>query len=390
MSDRRPKDGADDWRMTDRLHAQHGKGDPFAAAMRATRMSMIITDPRQPDNPIVYCNNSFLKLTGYERDEVMGRNCRFLQGPETDRKSVDAIRTALETRTDISVDILNYRKDGTPFWNALYISPVIDETGNMQFFFASQLDVTDRKDNELQIRREKERFEKAVQDRTAELEEALQKQTVLAHEIDHRVKNNLQMIASLVVMQSRTITDPETRSSMQAMLARVEALSTAHRRLYQTKDTTSFDLADFIRDLVGDLVSAFGDGKLDLHLDLEHQDMPADKAAPLALIVNELVTNALKHAFADREGGRLGIRVHKPNGKLRIEVADDGHGMNGAKDTSSFGLRLVSSLARQLQAEIEWLDNTPGTKVRIDFAPERVGASAAGKSGGQEISEQKP
>ncbi|MGY6708925.1 MAG: PAS domain-containing protein [Rhizobiaceae bacterium] len=373
--------------MTDRLHAQHGKGDPFAAAMRATRMAMLITDPRKPDNPIVYCNNSFLKLTGYEREEVMGTNCRFLQGPDTDPQSVDAIRSALENREDIAIDILNYRKDGTPFWNALYISPVVDETGELQFFFASQLDVTDRKDNELQIRAEKERFEKAVQERTAELQEALQKQTVLAHEIDHRVKNNLQMIASLVVMQSRTITDPESRASMQAMLARVEALSTAHRRLYQTKDTTSFDLADFIRDLVGDLVSAFGDGKLDLHLDLESQDMPADKAAPLALIVNELVTNALKHAFADREGGKLGIRVYRPNGKLRIEVSDDGHGMNGKKDASSFGLRLVSSLARQLQAEIEWLDNGPGTKVRIDFAPETVGTSAEARADAENRSE---
>lgn len=387
MSDRRPKDGADDWRMTDRLRAQHGKGDPFAAAMRATRMSMIITDPRQPDNPIVYSNNSFLKLTGYEREEVMGRNCRMIQGPETDPKAVDTIRTALETRTDIALDILNYRKDGTPFWNALYISPVIDETGELQFFFASLLDVTDRKDNELHIRAEKERFERAVQDRTAELEEALQKQTVLAHEIDHRVKNNLQMIASLVVMQSRAIKDPETRASMQAMLARVEALSTAHRRLYQTKDTTSFDLADFIRDLVGDLVSAFGDGKLDLHLDLEHQNMPADKAAPLALIVNELVTNALKHAFADREGGKLGIRVHKPNGKLRIEVSDDGRGMNGNEGTASFGLRLVSSLARQLQAEIEWMDNGPGTKVRIDFPTDGVGTSGDERSVSEKSSE---
>lgn len=390
MSDRRPKDGADDWRMTDRLHAQHGKGDPFAAAMRATRMSMIITDPRQPDNPIVYCNNSFLKMTGYERDDVMGRNCRFLQGPETDAKSVDAIRTALETRTDISVDILNYRKDGTTFWNALYISPVIDETGELQFYFASQLDVTDRKDSEIQVRAEKERFEQAVKDRTSELEEALHRQTVLAHEIDHRVKNNLQMIASLVVMQARTISDPEARSSMKAMLARVEALSMAHRRLYQTKDTTSFDLADFIRDLVGDLVSAFGDGQLDLHLDLEHQNMAADKAAPLALIVNELVTNALKHAFADREGGKLGIRVYKPNGKLRIEVSDDGRGMERSPESTSFGLRLVSSLARQLQAEIEWLDNAPGTKVRIEFAGEGVGTSGETNSAGQKSNEQEP
>lgn len=376
MTDRRSRNGADDWHLTDDLHAQQGKGDPFAAAMRATRMSMIITDPRQPDNPIVYCNNSFVQLTGYGRDEVMGRNCRFLQGPDTDAEAVDAIRNALAERTDIAIDILNYRKNGSPFWNALYISPVIDEAGELQFFFASQLDVTDRKDNEMQVRAEKERFEQAVQDRTAELQEALQQQTVLAHEIDHRVKNNLQMIASLVVMQARTIRDPETRSSLQAMLARVEALSTAHRRLYQTKDATSFDLADFIRDLVGDLVSAFGDGKLDLHLDLQHHDMPADKAAPLALIVNELVTNSLKHAFNGREGGKLGVLVQKPNGRVRIEVSDDGHGMNGAAGDSSFGLRLVNSLARQLQAEIEWLENEPGTKVRIDFAAEGVGGAS--------------
>lgn len=390
MNDSHSKYGADDWHLTDDLHAQQGKGDPFAAAMRATRMSMLITDPRQPDNPIVYCNNSFLKLTGYGRDEVMGRNCRFLQGEETDAGAIDAIRAALRNRTDIAIDILNYRKDGTPFWNALYISPVIDESGELQFYFASQLDVTDRKDNEMQVRAEKERFEQAVQDRTAELQEALQRQTVLAHEIDHRVKNNLQMIASLVVMQTRTISDPDTRSSLQAMLARVEALSTAHRRLYQTKDATSFDLADFIRDLVGDLVSAFGDGKLDLHLDLEHHDMPADKAAPLALIVNELVTNSLKHAFNGREGGTLGVRVLKPNGRLRIEVSDDGHGMNGATDDTSFGLRLVNSLARQLQADIEWLENEPGTKVRIDFGSDGVGTGTDADPRRNRASEQEP
>ncbi|NMG41373.1 PAS domain-containing protein [Chelativorans sp. ZYF759] len=387
MNDRRPTDGADDWRMTDRLHAQHGKGDPFAAAMRATRMSMIITDPRQPDNPIVYCNNSFLKLTGYEREEVMGRNCRFLQGPDTDSGSVDTIRSALENLSDVAIDILNYRKDGTPFWNALYISPVIDETGELQFFFASQLDVTDRKDSELQVRKEKERFEKAVQERTAELQEALHKQTVLAHEIDHRVKNNLQMIASLVIMQSRSIKDPDTRDSLKAMLARVEALSTAHRRLYQTKDTTSFDLGDFIRDLVGDLVSAFGEDGLDLRLELEPIDMAADKAAPIALIINELVTNALKHAFDDRKGGTLGISVSRPDGVLRIEVSDDGKGMNGTVDKSSFGLRLVNSLARQIQADIEWLENGPGTKVRINFTADGVYRAAGTQLAGETLGE---
>ena len=84
MDEKRTKESPDAWHMTDDLHAEQGKGDPFAAAIRATRMSMIITDPRKPDNPIVFANDSFLRLTGYAREEVIGRNCRFLQGPDTD------------------------------------------------------------------------------------------------------------------------------------------------------------------------------------------------------------------------------------------------------------------------------------------------------------------
>lgn len=362
----------DEWRLTDRLHAQHGKGDPFAAAMRATRMAMLITDPRKDDNPIVYCNNAFLKLTGYERSEVVGRNCRFLQGPKTDPAAVDEIRQAVEDRVDISVDLLNYRKDGTSFWNALYISPVIDEDGELQFFFASQLDVTDRKDSEERIKADKDRFERAVKERTAELEEALATQTTLVHEIDHRVKNNLQMVASLIVMQSRTIPDPSIRESLLAMLARVEALSTVHRRLYQTSDVTSFDVGDFVRDLVTDLISAFGSDRIRTMLDLEPVSVPSDKAAPIALMVNELVTNALKHAFNGRADGTIDVRVGKPNGRLRIEVTDNGHGMDGPPANGSFGLKLVNSLARQLQAEVTWADAQPGTRVCIEIAPETL------------------
>lgn len=159
----------DAWHLTDRLNAEHGKGDPFAAAVRATRMPMIITDPRQTDNPIIFANDAFLKMTGYSRDEVMGQNCRFLQGPDTNRDNVARIRDAVEQLTDIGIDLLNYRKDGTTFWNALYISPVSNEAGELQYFFASQLDVSDRKKYELRIIEEKDRFEKAVADRTADL-----------------------------------------------------------------------------------------------------------------------------------------------------------------------------------------------------------------------------
>jgi PAS domain S-box-containing protein len=124
------------------------RDDIFFAAMQTTRMPMLVTDPYQPDNPIVFANNAFLTMTGYTPQELMGRNCRFLQGPLTDRLSVASIREAIEDRRDISVEILNYRKDGSTFWNALFISPVFNERQELVYFFASQLDVSRRKDAE--------------------------------------------------------------------------------------------------------------------------------------------------------------------------------------------------------------------------------------------------
>lgn len=359
-------DGAngDDWHMTDRLHAEHGKGDPFAAAMRATRMPMLITDPRQADNPIVYANNAFLSLTGYDREEVVGSNCRFLQGPETDGHAIDRIRDAIRDVTDVQVDLLNYRKDGSTFWNALYLSPVVNEAGELQFFFASQLDVTDRKDKEQRVRADKERFEAAVKERTRELEEALETQTALLHEVDHRVKNNLQMVSSLILMQSRTIADPEVRDGLRAMLSRVEALSTVHRRLYQSSDVTRFDVGDFVRDLATDLVHASG-RNIALKFELEQTEIPAEQAAALALMVNEIVTNALKHAFPNDGAGTITLRVSQSAGDLIVEITDDGIGHQGEISGATFGQNLVRSIARQLKATIEWSDGAPGTRVSI-------------------------
>jgi PAS domain S-box-containing protein len=119
-----------------------GSTDPFVSAVRATRMPMIITNPRHPDNPVVFANDSFCRLTGYPREEIVGRNCRFLQGPETDPATVRRIREAVDAVQPIEVDIRNHRKDGRPFWNRLLMAPVFDANGALTYFFASQVDVT--------------------------------------------------------------------------------------------------------------------------------------------------------------------------------------------------------------------------------------------------------
>ena len=105
-------------------------------------MPQIITDPNLPDNPIVFANRAFQKLCGYDAAELIGRNCRFLQGRDTDPTDVAKVRDAIAARRDVVVEILNYHRDGTPFRNELYVSPVFDPDGHLRYFFASQLDVT--------------------------------------------------------------------------------------------------------------------------------------------------------------------------------------------------------------------------------------------------------
>ena len=124
----------------------------FFAAIEMTRMPMVITDPKQADNPIVFVNRAFLDLTGYGEKDVLGRNCRFLQGPRTDPETVEEVRAAVAEQRAVAVDILNYKADGRPFWNALFIGPVFDPEGKLLYFFASQMDITRRRSSEQAFR----------------------------------------------------------------------------------------------------------------------------------------------------------------------------------------------------------------------------------------------
>lgn len=143
--------------------------DPFAAAVRATRMPMVITDPQQADNPIIYVNDAFVTLTGYARDEIVGRNCRFLQGPETNLADVARVREAIERRVTIEIDLKNHRKDGTAFWNRLLVSPVFDPDGTLTYFFASQYDVTLEKERLVLLQKDRDALEAESERRSLEL-----------------------------------------------------------------------------------------------------------------------------------------------------------------------------------------------------------------------------
>lgn len=116
----------------------------FIKALQTAQQNFVVTDPSLPDNPIVYASQGFLNLTGYSLDQILGRNCRFLQGPETDPKHVERIRKAIEQGNDMSVCLLNYRVDGTTFWNQFFIAALRDANGEVTNFVGVQCKVSDQ------------------------------------------------------------------------------------------------------------------------------------------------------------------------------------------------------------------------------------------------------
>ncbi len=206
-------------RITAELAGLDDGTDPFAAAMRATRMPMIVTNPRTIDNPIVFVNDAFCRLTGYVREEILGRNCRFLQGPSTDAATVERIRTAVSKPEAIEIDICNHRKDGSTFWNRLLVAPVHDARGTLNYFFASQFDITTER--ELLTVRTRELVEandrlRAEARERGQVEEALRQSHKmeavgqLTGGIAHDFNNMLQAISGSLELMRRRVKEGRT------------------------------------------------------------------------------------------------------------------------------------------------------------------------------------
>jgi two-component sensor histidine kinase len=194
-----------------------------------------------------------------------------------------------------------------------------------------------------------------------ELRQALDRAEALLQDLDHRAKNNLQALSSLAILKARRVKDPAARGALMNMAERIGALSTAHRLVYAEGGATWFDLEEFLADLSRDLMVAIRPIGVELALDLIPIALSGAKAAPLSLLLNELVGNALRHAFPNGHG-RLFICA-KVNGTLRIAVEDDGVGLasHGAPE-DAFGKDLIHMLARQLRGTVVWEDAAPGTR----------------------------
>jgi two-component sensor histidine kinase len=192
-----------------------------------------------------------------------------------------------------------------------------------------------------------------------ELQASLAEKEVLLKEVHHRVKNNLQIISSLLELQSDYITDDRSCRFLRESQDRIKSMALIHERLYESRDLASINLAGYIDDLCGHLFhSYFADpGRIRLKVDAEDMKLSIDKAIPCGLIINELVSNCLKHAFPDGRDGEIIICLHAGSGnRITLSVADNGVGLPPDLDfrkTATLGLQLVNMLTKQLQGHLE-------------------------------------
>jgi PAS domain S-box-containing protein len=305
-------------------------------AVERTRMPMVITDPRQHDNPIVLANNAFLELTGYRSDEVLGRNCRFLQGDETDPPDVEAIRRGLQRSADhFEVELLNYRKNGSSFWNQLHVSPVQDDAGELLYYFASQKDISARR-------------------RAQELEAA---ERLLLAEVDHRAMNALALVQSMVNL---TRTDSPERYAA-SIRGRIAAISRAHRLLA----ASAWSGAPLRPLIEGELPHPMRERVL---LKGDAIVLPAPLVQPLSLVLHELLSNALRHGSLSREAGTVEVTWKVEGGRLLLSWHETGtEGASGLVEASS-GLKMVEGVVgRQLCGKVATSLDSGGFRAELNI-----------------------
>jgi two-component sensor histidine kinase/integral membrane sensor domain MASE1 len=230
---------------------------------------------------------------------------------------------------------------------------------------------------------ERQRYEEGLQTTERRLRTSLEEKEVLLKEIHHRVKNNLQIVSSLLYLQGRKMPAPEVQTVLQESQSRVRSMALVHERLYQSGDLASVDFAQYLEALVAHLVRTFARAGTEVGVRIEADGirLPVDAAIPCGLIVNELCTNALKHAFVGRPGGTLRVALGRQGEgaeSLLLEVCDDGVGLPPeatagspaglpASTRGSLGLQLVSSLSQQLHGTLEVGSGPWGTRFGMRF-----------------------
>jgi PAS domain S-box-containing protein len=311
------------------------------------------------DGKIVLFNSSLKKIFGYEIDEIKDKNVTMLMPDRYKQNFLDKMeRFKLTGNYELdgkTFETFGLKKDGTEFPFEISIS-TWGSKGNI-YITSIIRDVTERKKIETQ------------------LENSLNEKETLLKEIHHRVKNNLMIISSLLGLQSDYIKDEESKTIFKESQSRARSMALIHERLYQSTDLKRIDFGDYIRTLANDLYHTYviDASLIKLNVDIDDIKLDINTSIPLGLIINELVTNSLKHAFPPGESGEITIKFHTQEDTYHLQVKDNGIGFPkdiDYKNTDSLGLRLVTILTEQIDGKME-LKNTSGTTFNIIFTEEK-------------------
>ena len=216
-------------------------------------------------------------------------------------------------------------------------------------------------------------LEERIAERTQELNSSLQEKELLLREIHHRVKNNLQIISSLLSLQMKKIYDPAAKESLRTSLSRIRSISLIHEKLYLTgRQAPSNDLGTYLCELAAEIfrLHSISPERIRLHLDLANVEIDFDRLIHLALIFNELLTNTFKHAFPLEESGVVTIRLRQRRNQVILTVQDNGRGLPDnflLETTATVGLQLTSNLVRQAKGQFNLLRNAPGTEAVVAY-----------------------
>ena len=300
-------------------------------------------------------NHAFEYLTGYSGNDVVGKKLSMLFPEATQKESLNKIERTLTGEYWKSVEIPILCKNGDvklALWNSANI--YAEDRKTLIATIAQGVDITERKQAEKRIKA------------------ALKEKEMLLREIHHRVKNNMQIISSLLNLQAKYIGDKRVSILLRESHDRIKTMALIHERLYQSGDIARVDFADYIRNLTGQMFSSYGISSEAVKLDINIKDFFPDinTAVPCGLIIHELVSNSLKYAFPDGRGGKIAIKLYSDkDNKLTLIIRDNGIGFPVSlefRNTDSLGLQLVNTLVRQLDGRIE-LDRSDGTAFRIEF-----------------------
>jgi len=340
-----------------RLSADQSASRRFQLFVEAAPSAVIAVDGK---GDIVLVNTQAEKLFGYARQDLLGRPLEMLV-PERFRKSHAGLREGYAAAPSARAmgagrDLFALRADGSEVPVEIGLNPISTDEGPM--VLASIIDITERL---LAARR---------------LMDSLREKELLLKEIHHRVKNNLAVIGSLLYLRSGAMRDEDSRRILDECGERVRSMALVHERLYQSEDLSEVDFGDYAAELANEMLRNSSAARSDVRLvlDIDPTPLGIDRAIPCGLILTELISNALKHAFPEGRTGTLRVELGKnASGGLDLVVADDGVGLPdpGSSDADdTLGLHLVRSLARQLDAEITILRREPGTEVRLGLEAE--------------------